>query len=146
MFVCFRRLIDVNCCTKPLREKRRLLIYGKCVAEEYPSIFNLFAKDRVALAVCLEAEHMNMVGFKLASILCRIKLDEIVVLTVDGSPHCVQLHFMCEEVNRIFGGSLNIKHYVVEKGKAIEIPPKVVKYARYLSKIKKLLMVSGEFT
>ncbi|RLF24940.1 MAG: 4Fe-4S ferredoxin [Thermoprotei archaeon] len=135
-----RRLIDVNVCTRELRRNPRLLIYGKCVAEEYPEIFKQFAKDRVALAVCLEAEHMNMVGFKLASMAARLDLKEIVVLTVDGSPHCVQLHMMVEEVNKFFSNRLNIKHIVIEEGRIVEIDSKCVKVARYLSRIQKLIL------
>ncbi|RLE82954.1 MAG: 4Fe-4S ferredoxin [Thermoprotei archaeon] len=141
-----RRLIDVNVCTRDLRATKRLLVYGKCVEEEYPSIFSKYSEGRVALSVCLEAEHMNTVGFKLASIVARIDLEEIVILTVDGSPHCIQLHFMAEEVNKMFGGKLPTKHLVIEEGKVVEVSPRVVKTARYLTKVKKLLLRINEST
>ena len=134
-----QRLIDINACAKEIREKRRLLIYGKCVYDEYPEVFRKYSENRACLAVCLEAEHMNMVGFKLASIVARLSLEEIIVLTVDGSPHCVQLHFMVEEVNKIFGRNLPVKHLVIEGGEVVEVDQRVVKTARYLTKIKKLL-------
>ncbi len=134
-----RNLIDVNACPRELRRLRRLLIYGRCLRDEYPQVLEEYSKDRYPLSVCLEAEHMNMVGFKLASMVARLPLEEILVLTVDGSPHCVQLHMMVEEVNKLFGNKLNIRHLVIEGGKVIEVSPRCVKIARYLSKISRLL-------
>jgi hypothetical protein len=112
-----------------------LLIYGTCVENEASKTFNLLAKGRIPLHACLEKIHMNIVGFKLATILQVSKPKEIVVLTLDGSPHCIQLHFTVEQVKRVSKSNVNIKHYVIEKGKLIEISPDVVEIARHLSKI-----------
>ena len=138
----YRKLLDVNAACRAIREVRRLLVYGTCVRDEHPSIFEEYARGRVSLAVCMEEEHFNMVALKLASIAARIKLEELVVLTVDGSPHCLQLHMAAEEVDRIVGG-LPRRHVVVEGGRAIEIEPEVVKIARYLSKVQRLVRKEG---
>jgi len=113
-----------------------LLIYGTCVKNETPKIFNALAKGRIPLHVCLEKIHMNIVGFKLATILQTSKPKEIVVLTLDGSPHCIQLHFTAEQAKRVSKSNVNIKHYVVEKGKLIEISLDIVEIARHLSKVR----------
>jgi hypothetical protein len=76
-----------------------------------------------------------MACLKLASIIARVPIEEIVVLTVDGSPHCIQLHFMMDEVEKITGKPLNVKHIVVYKGKEVEVDRSRVKKARYLSKV-----------
>jgi hypothetical protein len=133
----YRKLLDVNVACRPFREARKILVYGTCVRDEYPSIFEEYARGRVPLAVCMEEEHFNMVALKLASIAARVKPEELVVLTVDGSPHCLQLHMAVEEVDRIVGG-LPRRHVVVEEGRAIEIEPEIVKVARYLSKVRRL--------
>jgi len=139
----YRELMDYNVCGRIIREKRKLLIYGTCVRDEYPNIFEELSINRVPLAVCLEKTHMNMVALKIASLIARIKLDEIVVLTVDGSPHCVQLHFCLEEVAKIMDQKMpSLKHYVIEKSRAIEISRKAVKTARYLVKVQRLLDVN----
>ncbi len=135
----YREFMTVNVCSKKIRERKRLLIYGECVRDEYPELFQLYAEGRVPLAVCMEREHINMVGFKLAGLLARVDVEEVVVLTVDGSPHCVQLHFALEEVEKILGREIERKHYVVENGRVIEISKKAVKKARYLSSIEKYL-------
>ncbi len=134
----FRRLIDTNACSRVIRGKRKILIYGTCVKDEHPEVLKKFIEDRVPLAVCLEWEHMNMVGFKLATMMKSCMLEEVTVLTVDGSPHCVQLHMMVEECRKLIPGT-RINHYVIHKGEVIEISDKAVKTARYLSKVEKLI-------
>ncbi len=133
-----RDLMSINVAAKEVRLKKKILVCGSCVADEYPDIFEKYCKGRVPLIVCLEKEHMNMVGFKLTSMAVRVPLEEVVVLTVDGSPHCIQLHMTLEEVKKIVG-DLNVRHIVIEDGKDIEVNPKCVKIARYLTKIQKLL-------
>ncbi len=137
------KLIDCNARSKVIRASDKLLIIGRCVEIEHNDALREFLKrGYTALSVCLEEEHINMVGFKLAGILrrCRDFLKEVTVLTIDGSPHCVQLHFMVEEAFKITGmeGLIRRKHYVIVKGKVIEVPKESVKIARYLSKISKL--------
>jgi len=139
-FNVYRDLMDVNCASRKIRSTRKILLYGKCVRDEYPEIFNSFSSNRTVLAVCPEKTHFNMICLKLASILARVRLEELIVLTVDGSPHCIQLHHIVEEARKITGvKNVLFKHYVVENGRAIEINDKEIKIARYLSKIKRLL-------
>ncbi|RLF13948.1 MAG: 4Fe-4S ferredoxin [Thermoprotei archaeon] len=142
----YRRLLDSNVCSKDIRRYKKLLIFGTCLKDEHPEIVAEWSKGRATFHVCLESEHVNMVGFKLASILCRVPIEEIVILTVDGSLHCVQLHMMAEEVNRFFGNRFKIRHLVYEKGKVIEIDPEVVKTARFLTKVRSLLALKHKGT
>ncbi|RLE98131.1 MAG: 4Fe-4S ferredoxin [Thermoprotei archaeon] len=139
MLTPYRKLMDVNVAGREIRRLRRILLYGTCVRDEYPSIFRMYAEGRVPLAVCMEETHFNLVALKLASMAARVKLEELVVLTVDGSPHCVQLHMAVEEVDKIVGG-LPRRHIVVEGGEAHEIEPMYIRIARYLTKIRKLAM------
>lgn len=133
-----RDLMNHNVAGKTIRKLKRVLIYGTCVKYEHQKIYDLISQNRVPLAVCLEREHFNMVALKIASMLARVKLEELVVLTIDGSPHCVQLHMAIEEALKITKSKVSVKHLVIENGEVIEIPPYCVKLARYLSKIKKL--------
>ncbi|MHA1721710.1 MAG: 4Fe-4S ferredoxin [Candidatus Baldrarchaeia archaeon] len=138
------KLLRINAGDRRAKEKGKLLIYGECVKDMWPQIFKNFLKDHFAVAVCLEAEHMNMVAFKLATMIKNIKPNQVTVLTVDGSPHCVQLHMTVEEVRKIvenLSPQTNYKYYVINKGELIEVPRKCIKTSRYLSKIKKLLEI-----
>ena len=132
-----------NVAGRAIKEARKLLVYGTCLARERPELVAEYARGRAALAVCLEETHVNMFVAKLAGVLARVPLDELVVLTVDGSLHCVQLHMGVEEALKVAGASVHVKHLVVEGGRVVPISPKAVKTARYLSKIEKLLGSRG---
>ncbi len=135
------RLIDVNAKSRVFRDKKRLLIIGRCVELEHPEILERFSKEEYGvLSVCLEAEHVNMNGFKLLGILARGDYEEIAVLTVDGSMHCTQLHWMVEEVFKICRcNNISRRHYIIYRGKLYEVSIEAVKTSRYLYKVDKLL-------
>ena len=66
-------------------------------------------------------------------------IEKVTALTVDGSPHCVQLHYAIEDIKRHFAPEIETTHFVVEKGKLHEITPDAVKRSRHLSKIQKMI-------
>jgi hypothetical protein len=82
---------------------------------------------------------MNQAGFKIGSIVKYSGIKKVTTLTVDGSPHCVQLHYCVEDIKRHFAPEIETAHYVVEKGEIYEISSEVVKRSRHLSKIQKML-------
>jgi len=131
-------LLSTNVRAKFLREGR-LLLYGTCVEAEAPEVFREFSKGRILLSVCLENEHMDKVGFKIATIIMTSYPKEMTVLTIDGSPHCLQLHLAAEQAKRIAKSEVNIKHFVIEGGKSVEVSQNAVETARHLSQIQKLL-------
>ncbi|TXT54797.1 MAG: hypothetical protein BAJATHORv1_50048 [Candidatus Thorarchaeota archaeon] len=139
-------LMSTNVGAQYIREKGQLLLIGTCMMERYPEIVEEFAQrdeGYAVLHICLEESHVNQAGFKIASFVRYSQLKRIVVLSVDGSPHCVQLHFITEDVKRHFIPELEVEHYVVEHGKVHEISPKAVKRGRHLSKIQKMLDSKG---
>ena len=141
------RLIDINAYSKLFKNKKKLLIIGRCLEIEHRNRIDEFIEKGYApLSVCLEAEHVNMIGFKLAGIIARGNYDEIAVLTVDGSLHCTQLHWMVEEVFKIMDLDKRIirNHYVIYKGKVYQIPLDAIKTSRYLYKVAKLIQKSME--
>ncbi len=131
-------LLSTNVKSKVLREGP-LLLYGTCVEAEAPGVFRELSKGRIPLSVCLHKEHMDKVGFKIATIIMTSDPKEITVLTVDGSPHCLQLHLAVEQAKRIAKSEANVKHFVIEGGKSVEVSQDAVETARHLSQIQKLL-------
>ncbi|TFG28120.1 4Fe-4S ferredoxin [Candidatus Thorarchaeota archaeon] len=136
-----QELMRINVGDERLRSKGRLLLIGSCM-DRFPDIIKEFAAREngcTILHVCLEETHVNQAGFKIASIVRYADIAEITVLTIDGSPHCVQLHYVIEDIRRHFTPDLQTKHYVVEKGEIHEISPEAVKRSRHLSKIQKMM-------
>jgi len=126
-------LMSTNAKGKNVRG-RKLLLYGSCL-DENPQYMEDF-KDYTKLSFCPEKEHINMAFYKLMAMMSVA--EELVVITTDGSPHCVQLHYIADEVLRYSSKKFPLKHYVVNGGKIVEVSPEDVKISRYLSKIKKL--------
>ncbi len=139
---CNQRLMCINVGDKRMRESGKLLLIGTCMADRYPGIVEEYSKSnggQAILHVCLEETHVNQAGFKIGSIIRYSGIKKVTVLTVDGSPHCVQLHYVIEDIKRHFTSDIEIAHYVVEMGKVHEISDKAVKRSRHLSKIQAML-------
>ncbi len=110
-----------------------VLLYGTCISAEHPEILKKF-KQKTRLRVCLEEEHVNKAAWKMANIVRASKVRKITALTMDGSPHCVQLHYALEDLKEMLPG-LAAEHYAIEKGKLIEISAEAVRKSRHLSEI-----------
>ena len=133
-------LMSINVGDTRLRKEGKLLLVGSCM-NRFPEIIKDFVQHdggQAVLQVCLEETHMNQAGFKIGSIVKYSGISEITVLTIDGSPHCVQLHYVVDDIKRHFAPEITTKHYVLEKGKVHEITSDAVKRSRHLSKIQKM--------
>ncbi|MBI5253304.1 MAG: hypothetical protein HY930_02755 [Euryarchaeota archaeon] len=124
-------LLKTNVRSKKISED--VLLYGTCISEEHPEMLKKF-KQKTRLHVCLEEEHVNKVAWKMANIVRANKIKKITAATIDGSPHCVQLHYALEDLRELFP-ALVVEHYVIEKGKRINIQPDAVRKSRHLSEI-----------
>lgn len=134
------RLIDTNAKSTIFRDYKKLLVISRCLEVEKPEIVEKFkAEGYAVLTVCPEAEHINMLGFKLAGILARCRFEEISALTVDGSMHCTQVHWLLEEVFKIAKLNATRKHYIVHEDRVVEVSPEIVKKARFLAKLAKTM-------
>ncbi|HDJ50915.1 MAG TPA: 4Fe-4S ferredoxin [Thermoprotei archaeon] len=130
-------LMEVNTGFKPVIKKKKVLIASSCLRHK-DDVFSGFS-DAVILLACPERDHINVIGFKLLGLIIRCKPERVQVLTVDGSMHCVALHYIVEEVHKALNGLFQRDHYVYSRGEIVNIPEKAVKVSRYLSRITRLL-------
>ena len=131
----------VNVGDQFLRDKGKVLLIGSCV-DRYPDIVQDISEREEGFAVlhiCLEETHVNQAGFKIGSIIKYASITDVAVLTVDGSPHCIQLHYVIEDIKRHFAPEIKTTHYVIEKGKVHEITADTVKRSRHLSKLQGMI-------
>jgi len=125
-----------------------LVVLGRCLETEKPwaleELKKLIGGDYAVLTACPEAEHINMIGFKLAGMLARLpSIEEVVVLTTDGSMHCVQLHYVVEELERIMPGRFRRRHMVATREGLVEVSAEAVKTSRFLARVEKILRGGG---
>ena len=117
----------------PILENSDILIVSACLPVVNPELFKKLAEGRTVLFACPEGESPAHYG-KIASMIRSMKPRSILVVTIDGSPHCFTLQASVNEAEYILGEKLNKKHYVVLDGRELkEIKPDAVRIARYLS-------------
>jgi hypothetical protein len=117
---------------------KKIIFYSSCL-EEHPELLRKF-EGYTKLGTCLEDKHMNKVAWKIFNILKEKKPKKVVVLTVDGSPHCVQLHHAIRDLRK--GFSLEVRHCVVYQGDIYEVTEKAIERARHLKEIQDSLAYS----
>jgi len=123
----------------PLRGAR-ILLAAECVKNLYPDIFSQLSEGRVALTCCPEAENPTLLMGKLASIVRCSRPAELVVVSVEGSPHCFLLHAAVNEALFDVGArELPVRHYVVLEGRLIEVSEEAARVARYLHIVQKAI-------
>jgi len=122
-----------------LRDNREWLISSACLPYVNPKLFNELAKGRTVLLACPEREPPTHYG-KIASMIRSCKPKSIIVVTIEGSPHCFTLHASVNEAVYILGARVERKHYVVVDGeKLVEIKPEAIRVARYLHLVNELI-------
>jgi len=122
----------------PILKGSRLVIASACLPFVNRRIFEELAKDSTVLLACPERESPTHYG-KIASMIRSSKPREVIVVTIDGSPHCFTLQANVNEAEYILGEKINKKHFVVVNGEElVEIDPNTIRVARYLHMVDKL--------
>lgn len=123
----------------PQLKGSNLVIVSECLKFGNLELFKRITNGKVALLVCPEREGVLYYG-KIATIIKCNEPKLIEVYTIDGSPHCFQVHAAINEAEFILGVKLNKRHYViVNMEKVVEIDADVIRVARYLHLVQKLV-------
>ena len=117
--------------------KDTLVIVGSCLERMQPEAYKkLEAMADTIYDVCLEEHHLNMVVTKLIGMLSRVKIKRVVFATVDKSPHCVQLHYVENEIRKAMRlEDVIMVHYVAIDDKLCEISYDTVKKSKSLYRL-----------
>ena len=117
--------------------KDTLVIVGSCLERMQPEAYKkLEAMADTIYDVCLEQQHLNMVVTKLIGMLSRVKIKRVVFATVDKSPHCVQLHYVENEIRKAMRlEDVIMVHYVAIDDKLCEIAYDTVKKSKSLYRL-----------
>lgn len=109
----------------------KICICGTCAPNMEKEAYKLLTEkyDNI-LFTCLENIHVNMVISKVTSMLRTNKIKEIAFASVDGSYHCIQLHLLRTEIEKIFPNRFQIKNYILLDGKLYEIDSQTITNAK----------------
>lgn len=134
-----KNLLSTNC----FDTEETMVIVGSCVESMFPKAFEKIERlsDNI-YEVCLEETHLNMVVTKIIGMVARDTVKKLIFISVDKSPHCVQLHYIVKELeNAIDITKLDIENYVVVGEDLINIPLEVISLSKNLSKLKEKLKI-----
>jgi hypothetical protein len=110
-----------------------VLVASACLRVVNPELYEELSRGRVVLLACPEREPAAYYG-KIASMIRSTKPRRVIVVTIDGSPHCFALQASINEAEYILGERVEREHYVVVDGRELKrISPDAVRVARYLS-------------
>ncbi len=74
---------------------------------------------------------------KVGGMLRTGKIHKIIFATVDKSPHCIQMHYIQDELKKMMNiDNIDIKNYVVVDNELEEITPEIISLSKNLSKLK----------
>lgn len=122
-----------------------LVIVGSCLERMQPKAFKKLKEfGENIYDLCLEEVHINMAVSKLCGMLARVNVKKIIFATIDGSPHCVQMHYIENEIKKIMKlDDLAVEHYVAVDDKLIKIENETIKLSKSLCKLQNLIKTSN---
>ena len=132
-----KNLLKTNC----FDVNKKMIIIGSCLENMFPNIYQKLEQESTNIyEVCLEETHLNMVITKIAGMLARNDIKEIKFVTIDKSPHCVQLHYVVKELENIMDlKKIHIENYVATSEGLIEVPLKVIGLSKNLAKLSEMI-------
>jgi len=116
----------------------QIIITGSCLRAMQPNAYKqLEDMDLPIFELCLEQTHINMAITKLLGMIRAKKITKVVFASVDKSPHCVQLHYIQDEISKL-GFKVDFVNYVADDNKLVEISKDTISLSKNLCKLKKL--------
>ena len=117
-----------------------MVIVGSCLEKMQPEAYKQLTKySDIIYDVCLEETHINMIITKIIGMICRASIDKIIFASVDKSPHCVQLHYIENEIRKAMDiSNIKIIHYVAVNNNLIKISNETIKKSKALSELEKI--------
>ena len=86
--------------------------------------------------LCLEETHINMAITKIGGMIRTGKVHNIIFATVDKSPHCIQMHYIQDELKKMMAiDNVTITNYVVVGNELIKIRPEIISISKNLSEL-----------
>ena len=117
-----------------------IIIVGSCLERMQKEAYRELEKisDDI-FELCLEAMHINMAITKIMGMLSRVQVEKIIFATVDKSPHCIQMHYIENEIAKAMNiSNIDIIHYVAVNNRLIKISKEAISMSKSLSKLEKI--------
>lgn len=112
-----------------------IIIVGSCLKAMQPKAFEEIENMNLPIfEICLEQTHINMAITKILGMIRANKIRRIVFASVDKSPHCIQLHYIQDEIRKL-GFDLSFENYVAVNNALIKISKETITLSKNLSEL-----------
>ena len=116
-----------------------IIIVGTCLSRMQPEGFKKLTEISSNIyELCLEESHVNMAITKIGAMLRTGKVKKVIFASVDKSPHCVQMHYIGNELKKMMDlSNIDIINYVVVDNELVLVSENVIKLSKNLSELMK---------
>jgi len=123
-----------------------IIVVGSCLKNIQPKGYEELQKiSNNVYELCLEETHINMAITKIGGMLRTNKIKRIVFASVDKSPHCIQLHYIQDELRKMMDlSNIEIENYVLVNNELIKISPETISISKNLKELTNLRDKVGE--
>lgn len=118
--------------------KGNVLICGTCLPSMQKDGFKVLSREfDTILCLCLERDHINMAITKICGIISTKNVSKITFASVNKSPHCIQLHYIKNEIKRVMNNKELpiIKNIVIQDNQIYEIDEGTLSLSKDLVKL-----------
>lgn len=114
-----------------------IIIVGSCLKNMEPKGYEKLLKiSENIYDLCLEETHINMAITKIGGMIRTGKIHKIIFATVDKSLHCIQMHYIQDELKKMMKlENISIQNYVVVNNELIEIKDDIISLSKNLSEL-----------
>ena len=118
-----------------------IIIVGSCLKHMQPKGYKKLEKiSKNIYTLCLEQIHINMAITKILGMIRTGKIRNIIFASVDKSPHCIQMHYIrCELEKMISLKNVNIINYIVVNNELVEINSDIILLSKNLFELKNII-------
>ena len=123
-----------------------IIVVGSCLKNMQPEGFKELKKISSNIyELCLEETHINMAITKIGGMIRTKKVKKIIFASVDKSPHCIQLHYIQDELQKMMDlSNVEIENYVVVDNELISISPKIISLSKNLKALSNISSKVGD--
>ena len=116
-----------------------IIIIGSCLPNMDKKAFDKLKKiTNNIYDLCLEQTHINMAITKIGGMLRTNKINKIIFATVNKSPHCIQMHYIQDELNKMINlKDIEIINYVADNGELINISKSTISLSKNLVELER---------
>ena len=123
-----------------------IIVVGSCLKNMQPKGYEELQKiSNNIYELCLEETHINMAITKIGGMLRTNKIKRIIFASVDKSPHCIQLHYIQDELRKMMNlSNIEIYNYVIVDNELIKINRETISLSKNLKELTELNVKVGD--